>query len=330
MKDESRAKRLKKFALIVPGLLILLSLGGVWFFGSRLSAPAPAAVGNCPIDLACESVEIPSESGSKLKGWYLRGQSGKGTIVLMHGLRSNRLALVDRMRFLRAKGFFVLAFDFQGSGESPGDQLTFGYRERLDAEAAVRFARTRRPDAKIGVIGISMGGAAFLLSNEMPPVDAVTLELVYPTMRAAIENRLNNWFFSGADRLTPLLSVQFSPRIGVSVDDLRPIDRISAVSAPVLVIGGGIDPFTTAEESKQLFEAANEPKQLWIVEGAGHEDLWKFRARDYQDRVLQFFEPILNETAPGEKNDKNNSSCNCLDDNSRKPGDGLDPGTNKD
>ncbi|MBK8149876.1 MAG: hypothetical protein IPK58_17165 [Acidobacteria bacterium] len=118
MKDESRAKRLKKFALIVPGLLILLSLGGVWFFGSRLSAPAPAAVGNCPIDLACESVEIPSESGSKLKGWYLRGQSGKGTIVLMHGLRSNRLALVDRMRFLRCQGFSFSPSTFRGAARA--------------------------------------------------------------------------------------------------------------------------------------------------------------------------------------------------------------------
>jgi fermentation-respiration switch protein FrsA (DUF1100 family) len=330
MFDESRAKRLKRFALIVPFLLILLFAGGVWFFGSKLSAPAPVVVGNCPIDLACESVAIQSESGSMLKGWYLRGQSGKGTIILMHGLRSNRLAMIDRMRFLRAKGFHVLAFDFQGSGESPGDQLTFGYRERLDAEAAIRFVHARRPDAKIGVVGISMGGAAFLLSNEMSRVDAVVLELVYPTMRRAIENRLNNWFFSGAGYLTPLLTAQFPLRIGVSADDLRPMDRITALKSPLLIIAGEADPFTTPEESRQLFEAANEPKQLWIVEGAGHEDLWKFRPREYQSKVLDFFESTINQSAPGEKDNENNSSCNCLDDNNRKPGGDVDSGSNKD
>ncbi len=312
--------------LIATILCVMLIPGGAWFFGSRLSAPAPAAVGNCPNDLACETVEFASESGSTLKGWFLKGEPGKGTIVLMHGLRSNRSALVDRMRFLRLHGFSVLSFDFQGSGESPGDRLTFGFRERLDAEAAVRFARERRPDSKIGVIGISMGGAAFLLAENMPPVDALVLELVYPTLQRAVDNRLDEWFFNGARVASPLLTSQLRYRIGAGVDDLRPIDRVQKISIPLLVIAGQIDPLTTLEESKQLFEAANEPKELWVVEGAGHEDIWKFGAREYQNRVLQFFQPKLNISPGGE--DETNQSCNCADDAARKPG-AADPGPNK-
>lgn len=320
---------LKRVSIIAFALVLLIVFGGAWYFGGQLSAPARTAVGNCPIDLACENVEFRSASGATIKGWYLRGSPGRPSIVLMHGLRSNRLAMVDRMRFLRSKGFTVLAFDFLGSGESTGDQLTFGYRESLDAEAAVRFARERKPDGKLGVIGISMGGAAFLLSKEMPAVDAVVLELVYPTMEQAVDNRLDKWMFSGARHLSPLLTAQLRIRLGVSAAEIRPIDNVARVKVPVLIIGGASDPFTPAEETKQLFDAANEPKQLWIVEGAGHDDLWKFNAREYQNRVLEFFHANLNEpNAPG-GNDETIESCNCLDDAGRKPGGGDGSGADK-
>lgn len=312
---------LKRVSIIVSVLVLLVVFGGAWYLGGQMSAPARVSVGNCPLDLACENIQFQSASGATIKAWYLRGSAGRPTIVLMHGLRSNRLALVDRMRFLRSKGYAVLAFDFLGSGESTGDRLTFGYRESLDAEAAVRFARERNPEAKLGVIGISMGGAAFLLSKEMPPVDAVVLELVYPSMEQAIDNRLDKWMFSGARHLSLLLTTQFPIRLGVSADELRPVANIPRVKVPVLVIGGASDPFTPAEETKQLFDAANEPKQLWIVDGAGHDDLWKFNAREYQSRVLEFFQTNLNDpNAPG-GNDETIQSCNCLDDAGRRPGD---------
>lgn len=319
----------KRLSIISLALVLLIILGGAWYFGGQLSAPARAAVGNCPLDLACENIEFPSASGATIKGWYLRGSAGRPTIVLMHGLRSNRLALVDRMRFLRSKGYTVLAFDFLGSGESTGDRLTFGYRESLDAEAAVRFARERKPDTKLGVIGISMGGAAFLLAKDMPPVDAVVLELVYPSMEQAVDNRLDRWLFHGARHFSPLLTAQFPVRLGVSADELRPVANIPRIKVPVLVIGGASDPFTPAEETKQLFDAANEPKQVWIVEGAGHDDLWKFNAREYQNRVLEFFQSNLNDpNAPG-GNDETIQSCNCLDDAGRKPDGGNGSGADK-
>jgi fermentation-respiration switch protein FrsA (DUF1100 family) len=314
-------------SIIAAIVTLLLIPVGAWVLAGRLSAPAPAGVGNCPIDLACENVEFQSASGSTIKGWYVRGESGVGSVVLMHGLRSNRKALIDRIRFLRKDGFTVLAFDFQGSGESRGDQLTFGFLERLDAEAAVRFAREGRPDAKVGVIGISMGGAAFLLSGEMAHVDGLVLEMVYPTIERAIRNRLDKWMFNGARHLSPILTVQLGPRIGASADDLRPLDRISSFRSPVLLIAGESDPFTTLEESKQLFDAANEPKELWIVEGAGHEDLWKLRTVEYQKRVLEFLRRNIN---PPGGNDETIQSCNCLDDPDRRVRNAPEPGTNKD
>jgi alpha/beta superfamily hydrolase len=51
----------------------------------------------------------------------------------MHGVRANRLSMVERARFLSYAGYSVLLFDFQGHGESTGQHITFGYLESKDA-----------------------------------------------------------------------------------------------------------------------------------------------------------------------------------------------------
>jgi len=69
---------------------------------------------------------------------------------------------------------------------------------------------------------------------------------------------------------------------------LRPIARIGLVHAPVFVIGGDADPNTRPEESRRLFDAAPQPKQLWLVPGAGHEDFHAAATQEYERRVLAF------------------------------------------
>ncbi len=281
---------------IIFGLLLsllFLVLGGFWIAAGSLASPVPVSVGDCPRELACQYIEFDSESGSLIKGWFVKGEAGKGVVVLMHGLRANRLALVDRIKFLQNAGFSVLAFDFQGSGESPGKQLTFGYLESRDATAALKFTRSKLPNEKIGVIGISMGGAAYLLQKDPQPIDALILEMVYPTIQKAIENRLNLWLFNGAENLSFLMTGQFPFRLGVSADDLRRIDKLAAVKCPTLIIAGENDHHTSLEESRQLFETANQPKDLWIVPNAEHGDLLKVASNEYEQRVLQFFEKNL-------------------------------------
>lgn len=284
---------MKKIILITLLLIPVLIIGAFWFAGNLLTSPVQTAIGNCPNDVNCENIEFSSESGSIIKGWFVKGQDGKGAVVIMHGLRSSRLALVERIRFLNKAGFSVLAFDFQGSGESVGKQLTFGYLESRDATASLRFIQAKLPNEKIGVLGISMGGAAFLLQKESNKADALILEMVYPTIQKAIENRLNMWLFKGADNITPLMTYQFPLRLGISVDEMRPLDKIGSVTCPIFIIAGENDHHTTLEESRQLFESANQPKDLWIVPQAEHSDLHKIVPKEYEQKVLDFFEKNL-------------------------------------
>src|SRR4051812_10569967 len=174
--------RVKRKLIIFSALGILLTFFiVVWVAGGILSAPAPQAIGDLPSDVAGRSVQFRSESEATIHGWFIPGEKGAGAIALMHGVRANRLSMLVRARFLSRAGYAVLLFDFQAHGESTGEHITFGHLESRDAQAAVNFLRANAPGEKIGVIGVSMGGAAVLLAAPPLAVDALVLEMVYPT-----------------------------------------------------------------------------------------------------------------------------------------------------
>jgi len=265
--------------------------------GLFLSAPVRATVGAPPADLPAEQVTIASSSGATLSGWFIAGQHGGGAVVLMHGVQGNRLSMLPRARFLHAAGFSVLLFDFQAHGESTGDRITFGHREGLDARAAVAYVRQRLPAERVGVVGSSLGGAAALLGPGPLPVDAVIIESVYPEIGSAIANRIRATLpILGAVIARPLawlFQVLLPPVIGVGPSDLRPIDRVADVAAPLLVAAGTLDDRTTLAEATAMFARAPEPKSFWRVDGAHHVDLEAYAPDEYRRRVLAFLTRTL-------------------------------------
>ncbi len=272
-------------ALAAPVVVIV---GALWI-GDRLISPARARMDAAPATLAVESVSFTSPSGAILAGWYVAGRPTCPVIVLMHPLRGNRAAMTGRAKFLARIGYSVLLFDFQAHGESTGERITFGQLESQDARAALEFAKARRPGTRIGVIGISLGGAATMLAEPRLPIDALVIESVYPTVVEAGFNRVHMRLGPLAHVLTPLLLMQFEIRLGFSPDRLRPIDRIARVGAPLLVIAGTDDRHTTLVESRRLFDRAEAPKEFWAVAGAAHVDLHRHAHAQYEQRVGAFF-----------------------------------------
>lgn len=259
--------------------------------GCVLAHPARAVIGSAPANLDARNVEFQSASGSLIHGWLAMGRPGAGAVLLLHGMGANRTQMLGRARFLHGEGFTVLAPDFQAHGESPGKHITFGELESLDARAALGFLRARAPGERIGVIGVSMGGAASLVGPRPLDVDALVLESVYPTLRDAVSDRMHVWlgplgFLGGA--VTPVLMHLVAPEIGVDPKQLRPVDGIARVSEPVFVISGTDDQYTTIEETRELFAHATAPKELWEVVGATHEDLHHFAPAEYERRVGEF------------------------------------------
>ena len=281
---------MKRFVAICATLLFLMVVGAV-SLGWMLGHPVQLRIGDPPADLNAEPVNFESDSGASVHGWWCPVRNSRGAVLLLPGIRANRLSMVDRARFLHLAGYSVLLIDFQATGETKGDRITFGWKESRDAIAAVNFIRNAEPASRVAVIGSSLGGVATLLA---PPLklDALVLEAVPPTIEIATRNRLENYFGRLGRFAAPLLLRQLHMRLGISADDLRPIDHIAEVGCPVFIMSGEKDRATRPEDIKTLFSRAQSPKQLWLVPKAGHIDLHKAAGAEYESRVLAFLEQM--------------------------------------
>ncbi|MEI6351046.1 MAG: alpha/beta fold hydrolase [Verrucomicrobiota bacterium] len=287
-------KRFFLRAVSISVAVAMATLGaGAWRTGSGFVEPSPAEIGAAPVDLHAEEVVIPSGSGSTLHGWLVNQPGATAAVALFHGIHGNRRVLINRARLLRDAGYSVLLIDFQAHGESSGTRITFGYLEAKDTEAAIDYLHARLPGARVGAIGISLGGAALALAKHPLKLDAAVLESTFSTIDMAVENRMNFALGKVGPFVTPLLTMQLWPRLGIRAQALRPVDHLADAGCPLLIAGGASDTDTLISETQAMFAAAHTPKELWIVPAAGHVDLERNAPAEYREHVLGFLARYL-------------------------------------
>jgi dipeptidyl aminopeptidase/acylaminoacyl peptidase len=279
--------------------LFLVALAGVslvWVAGSVVARPVNRPVP--PPPPPGQVVHMRAADGVGIEGSYWPGARPDGpAVLLLHGINTNRNQFTRHAQWLSGLGYTVLAIDLRGHGGSGAVERTFGLHEARDAAAGFTFLERQAPGRRIGVIGVSLGGAAALLGEEGPlPAQAMVLHGVYTDIRKAIVNRLER---SGSTYLAsasePLLSYQAYARYGVPPERIAPVDGIRRYRGTVLIVAGTDDDATRVEDSRALYDAAAGPKALWLVEGADHVETSKLFTRAYRERVRDLFARTLGE-----------------------------------
>ncbi len=276
-------------ACILAAVFVAIS----WLAARHVTSAKPQVVGAPPADFPypIEDAVFTTRDGERLSGWLVPADKSAPAIVLLHGYRGTRLQMVRRAKWFRSLGYAVLLYDARACGESTGDSITFGYRERADLLAAIDLLR-QRGHARIACLGVSQGGATILYAaKDLGDVRCVICESTYDDMTNAVDRRSRR--YTGLPGwLTGSLLVPFAEhRLDLSINELKPIDHIAELRCPLLMISGDQDDRTWLADTERLFEAAREPKELWMVEGAKHEDLFRFPG--YEERVAQFLKRHL-------------------------------------
>jgi pimeloyl-ACP methyl ester carboxylesterase len=260
------------------------ALGSIMVRGGQAQVPAAAT--------PAVDFYLRSRDGTRIAATYRPGKAANSpAVLLLHGVRASRQANAANAAWLSEQGYASLTIDFRGHGGSDLRIRTFGLEEAEDARAAFRWLKRRQENAPVGIIGISLGGAASLLGGDGPvPADALILQAVYPDIRHAIRNRIATVAGSApAFLLEPLLSFQSLPRFGVAPSRLSPLNALRRFPGPVLVIGGAEDRYTPPAETKAMFEAAGGKKSMWLVPGKDHTEACDLRDEEYRARILAFF-----------------------------------------
>jgi pimeloyl-ACP methyl ester carboxylesterase len=197
-------------------------------------------------------------------------------IVLAHGFTQSwqrPIVWTIAQRFSRAAG--VVTFDFRGHGRS-GGLSTLGDKEIYDLDVAVRYAR-ELGYAKIVTVGFSMGASVVLRQAALRRgVDAVIsvsgpgrwyYRDTEPMRRVhfAAERRLGRAFTKH------VLHTRISPEGWPIPEPLPPAEAAAMISpTPLLIVNGDQDVYFPPEHGRQLYDAAREPKELWLLPGFGH------------------------------------------------------------
>lgn len=284
-------RRIRKWLLLFAVAGMVFFAGVVWFVGGALVASANRVVGPPPDDFPAATIHFSSNSGATIAAWHLPVPHSNATAILLHPIRSDRRSMLTRAKLLNKHGYSTLLIDLQAHGESNGEYITAGHLEKHDVLAAIDYVRNIDPGQKIAIVGSSLGGAAALFAQ--PDVDVIVLESVYPTVSAAVHNRVQMRLGLLHHFVAPLLLIQMHPRIGISPDQLCPIERMDEMRCPVLVASGDCDRHTTIEETRRLFFAANEPKKLVEFQGAEHVDLLAHDPEKYEKEVVAYINNII-------------------------------------
>jgi fermentation-respiration switch protein FrsA (DUF1100 family) len=192
----SRGRKILKWSAIVIVVILLGFFYGFvpWFLTgiattSRFHFHDPND-GKTPKDYGMDfqAIEFHSSDGIGLKGWYVPAAGpAQGTIIYVHGHNRTRIEMLPEAAFGHSLGYNGLLFDLRHQGASEGKVSSIGYWERLDVEAAVKYALAdEKAPRPVVVWGVSMGAAAALMAAaESPDVDAVISDstfLNYPEL----------------------------------------------------------------------------------------------------------------------------------------------------
>ena len=237
---------------------------------------------------------LHSADGLALRAWYYPPENGAqdGAVILALGGQHGSLGRqLPQVRFLVEHSYGVLQIDSRACA-TPARPVTLGGKETLDIAAALDFLATRPEVHSIGAIGFSMGG-----------VTAVAAAARHPQIAAVVDD--GGFFNLGNDFVEPDQPKPFSRRIflysvagmfwlqsGVNPWQISPIDDLPKISPrPVLLIYGERE--AGSGRAQAQYDAALEPKTLWIVPGSDHGQNHLLAPQEYQQKVLAFFEQYL-------------------------------------
>ena len=274
--------------LIVVVVLAILGAASLWVVGSYEMATFRRPWSGVTPAPGIEPVQFRASDGVELKGWWWPGKDPSRAIVLLHGLGSNRLQMFQRAQWLHQRGFATLIFDFRGCGES-GGKSSLGYEERLDVGAALRFVQGTKGVSQIALIGQGLGSAAAVMAvDQWSSVRGAVLERLFDTLENAMRARVRDCVGPLETAVTPFFLWQIRPRFGFAPEEFAPVSRISKAKCPVLLGYGGRDQTIAPASIRALFAAGPYPTTLWALQKAGHEDLYRFDPKAYQDKIGEF------------------------------------------
>lgn len=248
------------------------------------------------LDLPAEAVSFPSHDGKhQVSGWYIPRPGATTTILICPGYRTRKADVLGMCAHLWKADHNILAFEYYGHGTVVGKPVTLGYDEINDFLGAVAYAKERAPETRLGVVAYSMGAAvAIMCCAKSNDVEALVADSSFATHWSVVDYHVRRAFLVPSAPFVWTADLLMGWRAGYRFHQVEPLRDIGLISPrPILIIHGGKDSLVDPHNAPRLYQAAGEPKELWIVPEAEHCGAYFADRSAYVAKVRGFFELYL-------------------------------------
>lgn len=217
---------------------------------------------------------------------YLPGGSASPPVVcICHGIPADAPAANTRIKDrgyaglaedICREGFTVLIFNFRGTGNSQGNFDILGWTHDLGAAVDYLWILPEVSGSSLSLLGFSGGAAVSVyVAAQDKRVSSVAVCACPAEFNSLVaESGESPSIIDHFRSIGIIRDKSFPDSTEVWLDGFRqvsPIDCVSRISPrPLLLVHGSQDEVVAVSHARKLYAQAGEPKQLVVVEGAGH------------------------------------------------------------
>lgn len=215
--------------------------------------------------LKYDAIVIPLDDENKIYGWYIYAQEPTPkTIIYLHGAKGNLSTYLGEISKLHVAGANILAFDYRGFGKSKGMETI---KHSIDDAVIIYDYLIKNKSIKpkdISLFGFSFGGAVALELALKRSVSSIVLESTFSDLcRISIK------------KCSCIVGPLVSKRL------LNSDKNIKRINVPIIISYAGHDQVIPVDHSKLLFKNANNPKYLYKIDGADHQNISQYLTPEY-------------------------------------------------
>jgi alpha-beta hydrolase superfamily lysophospholipase len=236
-----------------------------------------------------DTVQLTTGSGKKLEAWYMKADSAKGTVILFHGLNSNKGNVLGEAFEFNSFGYNTMLVDIRAHGNSEGIVNTIGYNESEEVKLAFEHI-SKKGEKNIILWGMSLG--AVIISKAIWQYDIkpqkIILEMPFDRLQDHIRARARISGFPG-EPFAFFVTFWTGFEQGYWAYGHKTSRYVGKINCPVLLQWGNNDEYVLKKETENIFAAINSSKKkLEIYLGAGHTPLLGANASKWDETVTEF------------------------------------------
>ncbi len=243
-----------------------------------------------------KDVYIENADGLKLHAYLIKNDEEYRTgnfIIIFHGYKSCASDMSFYAEQFYDMGYSVLLPDARAHGLSEGRYIGMGWPERKDNLLWIDEIIKLDKNAKIGLFGVSMGGATVIntAGEDLPKQVVVAIEdCGYSSVYEQFSVQMKSIFNLPSFPMLDIASMVAYAKSGVNLLQADCTKQAEKIKIPTLFIHGSADKFVPYEMLDKLYNAANCKKEKLVIEGAGHASSASREPSLYWSTIIRFVE----------------------------------------